>query len=331
MNERHTKDTGPSARWPLGAAILLVCGACGEQSAPPAVEDVDGDRRTDGAQAVSLLGEPLRPPDLADDARMGHEEKLREAEGRYQESPDDADAIIWLGRRQAYLGRYRDAIATFTEGIEKHPDDPRMYRHRGHRHITVRELDRAIADLGQAAQLIRGTEDEIEPDGLPNDRNIPTGTLHSNIWYHLGLARYLKNDLDAALQAYRACERVSTNPDMLVATTYWLYLTLQRMGRTEEAATALEPITAGMDIIENDVYHRLLLLYRGELEPEALTSEEGAALDGATLGYGVVRWHEMRGENDQASELASRVLEGPQWATFGYIATEADAARRISD
>ena len=64
-----------------------------------------------------------------------------------------------------------------------------MYRHRGHRYVSIREFDRAIADLEYAATLIEGTEDEIEPDGMPNAMNIPVSSLHSNIWYHLGLAR----------------------------------------------------------------------------------------------------------------------------------------------
>jgi hypothetical protein len=52
------------------------------------------------------------------------------------------------------------------EGIEKHPEDARIYRHRGHRHITLRMLDEAIADFEHASQLIEGEEDQIEPDGI---------------------------------------------------------------------------------------------------------------------------------------------------------------------
>ena len=54
------------------------------------------------------------------------------------------------------------------------------------------------------AELTSGLPDEVEPDGLPNAQNIPTGTLQFNIFYHLGLAHYLKGDLAAALDAYRS-------------------------------------------------------------------------------------------------------------------------------
>ena len=90
--------------------------------------------------------------------------------------PNDPDAIIWYGRRLAYLGRFREAIDTFTSGAKKFPDDARFYRHRGHRRITVRQFDLAIADFHKAEQLMRNRMDDIEPDGQPNSRNIPTST-----------------------------------------------------------------------------------------------------------------------------------------------------------
>ncbi len=269
------------------------------------------------------------PSELPPDVRQDRETKLDQARATYEANPSDADAIIWLGRRTAYLGGYRDAIAIYSEGIEVHPDDPRMYRHRGHRYITVRQFDDAVADLEKAAELISGTADEVEPDGLPNALNIPTSTLHSNIWYHLGLAYYLKGDLENALRTYRECMKVSNNPDMLVATTHWLYMTLRRLGREEEASAVLEPIDAGMDIIENQSYQRLLLMYKGELDTDDLLAEAeaGSAIENATLGYGIGNWQAYNGRPKQAEEVLRNVLKGPQWAAFGYIAAEADLKR----
>src|SRR5829696_7789832 len=166
------------------------------------------------AEATSLLGKPLVPAPIAADTRTTLEENLRQAEIASARNPDDADAAIWVGRRLAYLGRYRDAIARFTTAIDSHPDDARLYRHRGHRFITVREFPRAIADLSKAAQLIDGKPDQVEPDGQPNARNTPTSTLQSNIYYHLALAHYLSGDLTKAGDAYAKCLAVSKNPDM---------------------------------------------------------------------------------------------------------------------
>ena len=51
------------------------------------------------------------------------------------------------------MWRYREAIEIYTKGIALHPTNALFYRHRGHRYITVRELDRAVADLARAAEL----------------------------------------------------------------------------------------------------------------------------------------------------------------------------------
>ena len=110
----------------------------------------------------------------------------------------------------------------------------------------------------------------MEPDGQPNARNIPTGTLKTNIYYHLGLAHYLKGDFERAAEAYRLCMQHSKNADMQVATAHWQYMTLRRLDRAEEAKKVLEPITADMDVFENGSYHKLLLMYKGESAADAL-------------------------------------------------------------
>ena len=300
------------------------CGAAGCRSAPsPATTAV----LPDSAQAVSLLGERLYSPALPAATRAAYEQRLAEARRAYQRAPANPDSIIWLGRRTAYLGRYREAIAIFTEGITKHPNDARMYRHRGHRHITVRELDNAIADLARAAALTQGRPDEIEPDGIPNARGIPTSTLQSNIWYHLGLARYLQGDFTRALAAYREAMGVSTNPDMLVATSHWLYMTLRRLGRDADARAVLAPISRDLPIIENDAYLELLLLYKGELPADSLAASGGDPLNDASIGYGVGNWHLYNGRRREAMDVFRRVLRGGNWPAFGYIAAEAEVAR----
>jgi tetratricopeptide (TPR) repeat protein len=283
-----------------------------------------------GAEALSLSGEPLFPAPLPDALRAEREARLAEARARAEASPDDPDVAIWLGRRLAYLGRYGEAIAEFTRGIAGHPEDPRLYRHRGHRYLTIRRFDLAIADLETAARLIAGRADEPEADGLPNARNVPTSTLHSNVWYHLGLAYYLKGDFEQALRSYREGLKVSTNPDMLCATSYWLHMTLRRLGREAEAREILEPIHTGMDVIENHDYHRLLLFYRNGADPGALLEQAGRAPDGvslATVGYGIGNWHLCEGRRDDAVRVFREVLARSPWPAFGHVAAEAELDR----
>ena len=261
-------------------------------------------------------------------AQQNLEDNLRQAQAVYERDTTNADAIIWLGRRHAYLGQYDAAIAVFTKGIALHPRDARFYRHRGHRYITLRRFKAAIADLEKAAELTRGLPDEIEPDGAPNAYNIPTSTLQSNIWYHLALAHYLEHDFEQALHGWVQAMRVSANDDMQVATADWLYMTLRRLGRTEDAAQVLVPITKDMRILENHAYHKRLLMYKGELRPEDLLSERtDDAVQLATYGYGVANWYFYNGEREKALALFRRIVAGKNPAAFGYIAAEIELAR----
>lgn len=253
------------------------------------------------------------------------EAKLAEAQTDYEVNPTNAEAIIWLGRRLAYLGRFTDAIETYTKGIVLFPADARFYRHRGHRQITLRRFDSAIADLEKAAELVKGKPDEIEPDGQPNARNIPTSTLKFNIWYHLGLAYYLKGQNEKALHAYRECLKVSGSPDRLVATTHWLYMTLRRLDRKSEATKSLKPITEGMDVIENTSYYRLLLMYKGIIPSERLLDEalsEGDSASSHSTLYGIGNWHLYNGRREKSLEIFQRLQSSKQWTSFGYIAAE---------
>ena len=90
----------------------------------------------EGNQAISLLGEAL----YSSQPSEGDLEKYDSAKLEYESNSGSADALIWYGRRTAYLGKYREAIKIYTEGINKFPEDARMYRHRGHRYISLREF-----------------------------------------------------------------------------------------------------------------------------------------------------------------------------------------------
>lgn len=308
----------------LVTLLAAACGGRADQSVLPSV----GEQPSPRPQAMSLLGRPLFAPELAPAARAQMEQQLADARVAYDRNPEDADALIWVGRRLAYLGEYRAAIDAFSEGIAKHPRDARMYRHRGHRFITTRQFSRAIEDLERAAELVEGTPDEVEPDGQPNRFNTPVSTLHTNIWYHLALAHYLRLDFERALPAWRRAVAASTNADMLVASSDWLYMTLRRLGRDDEAQRALDPITADMTILENTAYHRRLLMYRGELPADSLMVDTSDPVQVATYGYGLANWYYYNGDRERADELFRRILDGSNWAAFGYIAAEAELAAR---
>lgn len=248
--------------------------------------------------------------------------------------PDNEDGLIWLGRRLAYLGRYRDAVAVYTEGLARHPDSAKLLRHRGHRYITLLRFDDAVADLSRASRLIEGTPDEVEPDGAPNASGLPRSTLHTNIEYHLGLAHFLRGDWQAARAAYeRGYVASEVNDDMLVAMSWWLYLTLGISGEDELAQAVLLPIHEHMDVAENHAYHDLLLMARGErTAEEVMDGVAPGSLEFATRGYGLMwllRWNGRR--FDEASELLFDIVESDAWPSFGAIAAAVELARIPAD
>jgi acetyl esterase/lipase len=278
-------------------------------------------------EATSLLGTRLYSPKPTGEAGKRLAENLAKATEDFVKDPDSADNIVWLGRRLAYAGRFRDAINVYARGIEKYPRDFRLLRHRAHRYITVREFDKAIADLQKATELIRGVPDQVEPPGAPTAPDAPPSTSHFNIWYHLGLAYYLKGDLENALRSYSECMKFSNDDDRLVATSDWLYMTLRRLNRNGEAARVLEPIHKGMKVVENTAYWDRLLMYKGEKTPEELLGNKGDSTALATYGYGVGNWYFYNGQAARAKEIFEKVVQGAGWPAFGFIAAEADLAR----
>jgi tetratricopeptide (TPR) repeat protein len=299
--------------------LVAICTTAAAQTDPSILPDVP-----DGVQAISLLGEELRSGEPGERLL----DNLEAARADYDGDPDNADNIVWLGRRIAYTGDYRGAIEVFSEGVRKHPDDARFYRHRGHRYISIRELDRAIADLEHAATLIEGTEDVVEPDGAPNPAGIPVSTLNTNIWYHLGLAYYLKGDLDNAIRVYEMAAPHIPNDDMRVAFTHWHYMSLRLQDRVDEARAVLGPISEDMTVIESMPYHQLCLMYKGESETGTVMSSNITAAGGDSAMYGIANWHYYNGRLDEAKAGFEAMIKKSGWASFGRIAAESDLARK---
>ncbi len=183
-----------------------------------------------------------------------------------------------------------------------------------------------MADLTRAADLVAGRPDEPEP-GLDPSR-ASTATLQSSVFYHLGLARYLKGDFAGAEKAYREClARARGSDDRLVSATDWLYMTLRRLGRKEEAERLLEPIRADLNVTEDRSYLNRLLMYRGVFAPDDLLRAGGDPLTRETYAYAVGNWHLVSGRKDEARAVFECIVAGPQWPAFGHVAAEADLAR----
>ena len=302
------------------------------QASAPAAADVRSMRSVpSGAQARSLLGPALYPPSLASLAQATRQGQLEAAERELEARPDDPDALIWVGRRLGYLGRFREAIDAFTLGVERFPKDARFLRHRGHRLITVREFELAVRDLERAAELEHGKPESVEPDGQPNAAGILLETLQSNIHYHLGLALFLQGEFARAEPAWRRCLELSTNDDNRCSATWWLCNTLRRLGREADARESAAAIRDRMQIVDYDSYHALCLAHRDGADIDALAARGRkagpGASDFATFLFGAGHFALLAGDRDRARSLFEECVRGPSWHAFGSIAAEAELAR----
>jgi len=231
---------------------------------------------------------------------------VAEAEKKLAADPKNIELIIALGRAQATVWRYRDAIATYTRGIEIDPTHAMLYRHRGHRFITTRQFDKAISDMERAAKL--------------NDKDF-------DIWYHLGLAYNLKGRFEDAAAAYEKAYAVSEKDDSRIAASDWLYMSYRRAGNKTGAARALDRITPDMKVEENKSYFDRLMLYKGLKKETEILHDKLTDLEIATVGYGIANWYLYNGDKAKAKELFQRITAGKYWPAFGFIAAETELTR----
>lgn len=307
------------SRYPFFLLLLASC-------LSPSKTDQLSEGPLDPNQVYNLKGEKLPPKTLKPSTQKKYERTLTKSFFAFQSHQDSVELIIWYGRRLAYLGKYHEAIDTYTEGIQKFPASYRLLRHRGHRYLTTRQTEKAIEDLRLAASLSKNARNAVEPDGLPNALNIPLGNDKFNIWYHLGLGYYLAGRYEEAQDAYVTCMDFSNNNDLRVATTYWHYLTLQKLKKHDEAAALIAPFSTDITLIENEAYLHLIKLFKGQAdEVVLLTKAVGEYGDhDPTLSYGIGSYYLHQGKNKKAMKLFKKVMEAPSWDAFGYLAAEAE-------
>jgi tetratricopeptide (TPR) repeat protein len=257
---------------------------------------------------AQTAGQPefVSPSGLKFFSQQDEKGQVAEAEKKLAADPKNIELIIALGRAQATVWRFRDAIATYTRGIELDPTNAMLYRHRGHRYISTRQFDKAVTDMERASRL--------------NDKDF-------DIWYHLALANYLKGNFDKAAAAYEKAYAAAQKDDSRIAASDWLYMTYRRAGKNGEAARSLERITPDMKVEENKSYFDRLMLYKGLKKESDIMTDKLTELEIATVGYGIANWYLYTGDKSKAKELFQKITSGKYWPAFGFIAAEAELTR----
>jgi tetratricopeptide (TPR) repeat protein len=230
---------------------------------------------------------------------------IARAESALAADPRNVERIIQLGVAQSGVRQYREAIETFTRGLTIAPDHPVLYRWRGHRHLSVRELDRAMDDLTRGARL---------------------DSTNYAIWYHLGIVRYARGDFAGAADAFERAQPRAPDGGELAGATDWLWMSLSRAGR---AALAQAMLDRHPDSLPTTIaYAQRLRLYRGQISPEeVLTAADTGDIAVATLSYGVGNWYLVRGDTTRARDWFERAIRSSGWPAFGFIISEIELRR----
>ncbi len=227
------------------------------------------------------------------------------AESALAAEPRNVERIIQLGVAQSGARQFREAIQTFTRGLAIEPNNAMLYRWRGHRYLSVRELDRAMADLTRGYQL---------------------DSTSYGILYHLGIVRYAGGDFAGAADAFARAQRRAPDAGELAGSTDWLWMSLMRAGRTAEAKAMLD--RRPDSLATTNAYARRLKLYRGQLSADSVvTAADTADVQAATLSYGVGNWYLLRGDTARAREWFDRSIRSGGWPAFGFIISEVELRR----
>jgi tetratricopeptide (TPR) repeat protein len=221
--------------------------------------------------------------------------------------PRNVDRIIQLGLAEAAARQYREAIATYTRGLAIAPDNALLYRYRGHRYISVREFDRALADLERGARL---------------------DTTNYDIWYHLGVVHYVRGEFGAAADAFARARPMAPNDNELAGSTDWLWMALSRAGRRAEATAVLATLRDSMQVTSARAYLQRLRLYQGRIKPaDVIGPADTTDIQAATLSYGIGNWFLVGGDTSRARQWFQRSVASGGWPAFGFIAAELELAR----
>ena len=242
------------------------------------------------------------------------DQAITDARASLAANPKSVEQVLKLSKAQAARRQYKEAVATTSQGLTFAPDNADLYLERGHRELGLREFKPAMNDLEHATR--------IAPQML-------------DAYYHLGLAHYFVGDFDQAAASFDRARALAKSDDNLIDCTNWLYVSLRRAGKEQQAAQALARITPQVKNTEPHLYFYLQLLrfYQGKLTAEAVLPPPPtgpADLEGElsfdTVSYGVGNWRIYHGDRAHAVDLFRNVVKGEAWNSWGFIGSEIELA-----
>ena len=260
-----------------------------------------------GAAQTGAPSVQYRSPAGVEYRSLPDTEAVTKAQAALAADPRNVARIIDLGVAQSGARQFREAIATFTRGLEIEPSNALLLRWRGHRYLSVREFDRALADLKRGGDI--------------------DSTIYG-IWYHLGIVQYVRGEFAEAAASFARAQPIAPDPGELAGSTDWLWMSLSRAGRAADAKAMLDRRPESRLPPITNAYTRRLQLYRGEIGADAVvTPADTEEVQVATLAYGLGNWYLIRGDKAQARVWFERSIKSGGWPGFGFILSEVELRR----
>jgi tetratricopeptide (TPR) repeat protein len=266
-------------------------------------------------KAVSTAARPDLPVTASLAAPAIAEGAVFQRSGDHEKAVASFDRAIAIDARSAVrcrslagLRRYDDAVGACGMAVRIQPDSAEALRDRGHYFLNLGQVEAGLADLQKADTLARG------------DRGV---------FYHLGLAYYLKGDFANAARTYERCVNASTTDSARIECQAWLLPSLLRAGRRQDARSLLASVTNVPVPGHAALYLDRLLLFKGlrtEADLLATISTEGAVTE-ATVGYTLGVWHLLNGRPDPARKYFQRSIDSGLLTSWGGRASEAELRR----
>jgi tetratricopeptide (TPR) repeat protein len=230
---------------------------------------------------------------------------VKRAQAALDADPKNVQRHIELGIAQSGVRQFREAIETFTKGLAIAPNNAVLLRWRGHRYLSTRQFDRAVADFERGARI--------------------DSTVYG-IWYHWGIIRFARGDFNGAADAFTKALRNPPDGGELQGSIDWLWMSLSRAGRHAEAKALLDrkPDTTSV----RNAYSQRIAMYRGLTAPEQLlTPADTADVQISTLNYGLGNFYMVKGDTAKARAAFQKSIAAGGWPGFGFIVSEMELRR----
>lgn len=269
-------------------------------------------------EGTSLLGVPLR-------SEKDTEGKIAAADADLVKNPGKIEALLKTGQVRDSFLQYSSSIPIYTKAIAAFPNDPRPYRWRGHRHISLRKFDLAIQDLEKARSLAPSSFESAFYLGLAYYFSQRYGDAANEFARCVNMAGKPDEFAKSLLPGMPGCATLPQTPEYLVGLADWHYRALRRAGRSGEGKELLKGIRDGMQLRSNESNYRDLRYFQAKLSEKELLDAQGVAYTNSASAVALNQL--LGGRVGEGCTLLRKLSRDENWSAFGVIAAEVELTK----